>query len=284
MAFVKSKNIKVYPTAYRGQKDEDENKNKYNPESAFATEHNISKIYSILGYDSFVISKDYDVNNALTAYNNEGNYTNFEFVLGGYYFKIINGAQVFTSNTTAYYAHIKLNNKGTITVKIDGKETEVEAKEPTKSTDPETEGYDVNNIAILGRSLYNLENIPSSQISNMTSLDNNSEYFTGLIIDNNSLNDGYDFTLKLIDTNGKVDYKNTLHIYANNIRNGYEDNPNDFESIKKLFTTDKLKTNVIESINDSLNLLSSAFSIIMSLSRLFISMLICFSFSLVIFV
>ena len=76
-----SKNIKVYPTAYRDKIKINNQEYLYDPESKFSTESNIIKPYQILsnhvkeGYashpGSFVISD--------TLYNEE-----FEFVINGY--------------------------------------------------------------------------------------------------------------------------------------------------------------------------------------------------------
>ena len=72
--YFKSKDVKVFPCAYRGQ---DENKEPINPEASSFTEYNFTNIYSKQGNkkESFIVS-----------------YTETELkcVIGGYYFEITN--------------------------------------------------------------------------------------------------------------------------------------------------------------------------------------------------
>ena len=91
--YFKSKDVKVFPCAYRGQ---DENKEPINPEASSFTEYNFTNIYSKQGEkkESFIIS-----------------YTENELkcVIGGYYFEITNFNNYEKSDYK--YLAIKIANK-----------------------------------------------------------------------------------------------------------------------------------------------------------------------------
>ena len=146
-----SKNIKVYPTAYRDKIKINNQEYLYNPESKFSTESNIIKPYQILsnhvkeGYashpGSFIISD--------TLYNEE-----FEFVINGYWFKIKN-EDIFNNFTSGKcYAYIVLMNRG---------------------NDSNNTTYINNNIDFPAQSLYDIE-------TELLTLDNEG-MFKGLVLD-----------------------------------------------------------------------------------------------------
>ena len=146
-----SKNIKVYPTAYRDKIKINNQEYLYDPESKFSTESNIIKPYQILsnhikeGYashpGSFVISD--------TLYNEE-----FEFVINGYWFKIKN-EDIFNNFTSGKcYAYIVLMNRG---------------------NDSNNTTYINNNIDFPAQSLYDIE-------TELLTLDNEG-MFKGLVLD-----------------------------------------------------------------------------------------------------
>ena len=91
--YFKSKDVKVFPCAYRGQ---DENKEPINPEASSFTEYNFTNIYSKQGNkkESFIVS-----------------YTETELkcVIGGYYFEITNFNNYEKSDYK--YLAIKIANK-----------------------------------------------------------------------------------------------------------------------------------------------------------------------------
>lgn len=92
MAYVKSKYIKIYPTAYRGLSSDSQKV--YDPESRMLTEKNVSNIYkniidrsfnSAYSKGSYLITDCNNINDLKAA-------AEVEFILGGYYFKLINHA------------------------------------------------------------------------------------------------------------------------------------------------------------------------------------------------
>ena len=104
---IKSDNIRVYPTAFRGSTEKtDGTKVMYDPCAILSTESNLTRAFMMLirnkngGKGSAVITDVYDARKV------------FEFFLHGYYFQIIKPIEVFTDSTKSYYAHIKLKLKG----------------------------------------------------------------------------------------------------------------------------------------------------------------------------
>lgn len=112
MAYIKSKNIKMYPSGYRGLLDGNVKKS-YNPESKLNVESNaIRSLKTLLTYGKgdFVITENYSWNEA-SDHSSTYNYFNFEFICGGYYFKIIDSYDAFKdllskTGVTALYAAI----------------------------------------------------------------------------------------------------------------------------------------------------------------------------------
>lgn len=112
MAYVKSKNIKMYPSGYRGLLNNGIKKS-YNPESKLNVESNaIRSLKTLLTYGKgdFVITENYSWNEA-ADHSSTYNYFNFEFICGGYYFKIIDSYDAFKdllsqTGVTALYAAI----------------------------------------------------------------------------------------------------------------------------------------------------------------------------------
>ena len=109
MAYVKSKYINVYPTAYRGLSSDSQKV--YDPESRMLTEKNVSNIYKNIIDRSFYTN--YSKGSYLiTDCNNLGELRNavaVEFILGGYYFKINKNPdntiwETFSSGTNGYIA------------------------------------------------------------------------------------------------------------------------------------------------------------------------------------
>lgn len=95
MSYINSNNIKVYPCVSR---DRD---NGIDPEANLPTENNLTQVIrSIYKRDSFLISDSANVNN-------------FEFVLGGYYFKIDTTDTNWTNLGDTIWAGIKLKNDPT---------------------------------------------------------------------------------------------------------------------------------------------------------------------------
>lgn len=146
-----SKNIKVYPTAYRDKIKINNQEYLYDPESKFSTESNIIKPYQMLSNHvkesyashpgSFVISDN--------LYNEE-----FEFVINGYWFKIKN-EDIFNNFTSGKcYAYIVLMNRG---------------------NDSNNTTYINNNIDFPAQSLYDIE-------TELLTLDNEG-MFKGLVLD-----------------------------------------------------------------------------------------------------
>lgn len=112
MAYIKSKNIKMYPSGYRGLLNNGIKKS-YNPESKLNVESNaIRSLKTLLTYGKgdFVITENYSWNEA-ADHSSTYNYFNFEFICGGYYFKIIDSYDAFKdllsqTGVTALYAAI----------------------------------------------------------------------------------------------------------------------------------------------------------------------------------
>ena len=74
LTFFKSKNVKVFPCAYRGQYGEGK---VFDPEARGFTEYNYSHLYSRNEKSSYIIAWEKDANNSYTL----------KCLLGGYYFE-----------------------------------------------------------------------------------------------------------------------------------------------------------------------------------------------------
>ena len=193
MAYVKSKNIKMYPSGYRGLLKNNAVSYSYNPESKLNVESNaIRSLKTLLTYGKgdFVITENYSWNevkgNSWDSDQGEDkeeyNYFNFEFICGGYYFKIIDSYDAFKAllsqpNITALYAAISFAYMNVFI--------------PESKTDGRT--IDVNNIYITDPHLKNQKpgesageeftpsnlNDDASNIADLSSLDQENE-FTGV--------------------------------------------------------------------------------------------------------
>lgn len=112
MSYIESKNIKVYPSAYRGKFTTNSGELVFNPDSRLSIEENLIRSYTEISSQhynkpkgSFVITTNYD---ASTAADSDA----FEFVLKGYYFKIQNVKQYVNNLTKGYYVQIMVSPKG----------------------------------------------------------------------------------------------------------------------------------------------------------------------------
>ena len=208
MVYIKSTNIKMYPSGYRGLLNNGIKKS-YNPESKLNVESNVIRsLKTLLTYGSgdFVITEKYNWNkvkeNSWDSSQGkdkaEYNYSNFEFICGGYYFKIINSYEAFKdllsqsnvtqSNVTALYAAISF--------------ADMNVRIPESKS--ESTGIDSTNIYITDPHLKNQEpgesvgklltpsnlNDDASNIIDLSSLDQNileEDCFTGVSLstDNN---------------------------------------------------------------------------------------------------
>jgi hypothetical protein len=96
MKFIESKNIKVYPTAFRGNGEGV----LFDVEAPYNTENNKTNVYRYLvdnPFASFVITEDFNLAKCLD--DKDVKYHKFEFIINGYYFKILNPSRVFELNT-----------------------------------------------------------------------------------------------------------------------------------------------------------------------------------------
>ena len=195
MAYIKSTNIKMYPSGYRGLLNNGIKKS-YNPESKLNVESNVTRSLKTLltyGKGDFVITENYNWNEVKENSwdpnqgkdKTEYNYFNFEFICGGYYFKIIDSYDAFKdllqSNPNALYAAISF--------------ADMNVRIPESKS--ESTGIDLNNIYITDPHLKNQEpgesageqltpsnlNDDASNIIDFSSLDQNiseEDYFTGV--------------------------------------------------------------------------------------------------------
>lgn len=109
--YLKSNNIKVFPSAYRGTTTVGSDQKLYDPESRLFTEKNLSNFGNNLAdnnYGSYVLDRAINVaNNILSS---------LTFVIHGYRFTITNVALTEDFVTaTAVYAKIQLETKNTTT-------------------------------------------------------------------------------------------------------------------------------------------------------------------------
>ena len=196
MAYIKSTNIKMYPSGYRGLLNNGIKKS-YNPESKLNVESNVTRSLKTLltyGKGDFVITENYNWNEVKENSwdSNQGkdkaeyNYFNFEFICAGYYFKIIDSYESFKdllsqANVTTLYAAISF--------------ADMNVRIPESKS--ESTGIDLNNIYITDPHLKNQKpgessgeqltpsnlNDDASNIIDFSSLDQNilkEDCFTGV--------------------------------------------------------------------------------------------------------
>lgn len=166
MSFVKSKNIKFYPTGYRGNIHIGEEYYSFDPESKLNTEDNSRRAFNtLINYEDksvyknkgdLVITADYDWQSCLPDQEHQLDYAynNFEFIIDGYYVKIIDSYEAFkdllTSSTQEVYAILRVTNKG--------------LKEP-ESKNQSSEDIDVNNTGIIGNAAVSLSSMSTQSYS-----------------------------------------------------------------------------------------------------------------------
>ena len=202
MAYIKSTNIKMYPSGYRGLLNNGIKKS-YNPESKLNVESNVTRSLKTLltyGKGDFVITENYNWNEVKENSwdSNQGkdkaeyNYFNFEFICAGYYFKIIDSYGSFKdllsqANVTTLYAAISF--------------ADMNVRIPESKS--ESTGIDLNNIYITDPHLKNQKpgessgeqltpsnlNDDASNIIDFSSLDQNileEDCFTGVSLSTNT--------------------------------------------------------------------------------------------------
>jgi len=206
--YVKSKNIKVYPSGYRGDVSDGTTNISYNPESKLNTEANAIKSISKLirysndsynkGQGDFVISEDYDWSSVYAKKDdNPRPFVPFEFFIKGYYFKILDSYDAFNG----------LIGEDTITPNHQNQPNNIYAEivfatsnatEPTNTNSTSNSTIlDTNNNYITSRHLGNLKTTITAgsitpgntnddgygtivDFSNLDNVINNNYYFTGL--------------------------------------------------------------------------------------------------------
>lgn len=245
--YVKSKNIKIYPSAFRGSVNLDNKTYVYDPESRLSTEENNIRHYRLLGdfesLDANVLkSKGSFVITNITTYPKTS--FSFDFVLNGYYFHIKDATQVFkkpASGINHYFAKIKLINKAS------------------------TEASDTNNVDYDSKTLGDCESDSSNNLDRV--LSNTSESsFVGLQIVNTlstAIPDGVasdrDNWLELvtISADGKCSIPQAVRIkFSNNSIFGGLSRSGEQKSLADLLeTTDIGFTNTIYSIGKTNNAL-----------------------------
>ena len=257
MAFINSENIKFYPSGYRGKVKVDDTWYSIDPESKLNTEENVTRSYNVLipykninqfkEAGSLIITKNYHWSEAKTRPANDINDI-FEFIIHGYYLKILHTSQVFSSilenNPANVYAHIRIKEKGI----------------------PETS--DPNNIYLSGKAVISsnnehiLNNPEGGSTTNYSNLDytvDNNIIFYGLELltttptiktesDSNGYEDYYFKILARTGDNEPYDYivptLAKLMISLDDIYGGYE-----LDAANKTIKTDTVKSTSVESAN-----------------------------------
>ena len=210
---VKSQDIRVFPTAYRG---ENSNKFVFDPSSRLFSENNLSKnVSALITYEtsgkskgSFVISDQNEVNSG-----------KIRFILGGYYFEL-NNIQDWPKLDN-YYAHIVV---GTTT-------------------------WDEENIKAIHGKLFNLMesaniitiNTPSTNMEVLDSVQDDNYLFDALIINNSAEPD---------TSSGAISSEYNYTLYSLKLFNG--DKQLDVLSRVK-FTSEDILGDVGKSLKDALN-------------------------------
>lgn len=195
MAYIKSNNIKVYPSGYRGTTSSNLTIS-YNPESKLNTEANAKRAMTNLirynnyttyykGKGDFVITDNYTWNGVPKSEGESGrSYVNFEFFINGYYIRIID-------SYLAFKDIINENNPNAIYAKVGF--AIANAKEPQSTTDG-GEGtialVDTDNNYITDKHLANLET--GSNAGVVLTPGNTNDDALGTIIDFSSLDQNID--------------------------------------------------------------------------------------------
>lgn len=185
----------------------------FDPESIYNTEDNLTRPYRFITNGSYVVSSKYEAD------------SEFVFILGGYYFCIRKfNIPADLTNKSQLFAHIKIDAKGT-------------------TDDESNTSYKANSLRPL-------------KVSNVDDLDsklNNDYYFDGLILDDNSSNDNYTYTLKILEkeVNGswQIPGESKLKFSANDVKGG-----TDYTTNKSVSLDKQLDTELIYSPNGHLTL------------------------------
>ena len=275
MTYIKSNNIKVYPSGYRGTTTSDLTIS-YNPESKLNTEANAKRAMTNLirynNYDTyykgkgdFVITEGYRWSRVPKPEEGESEraYSNFEFFINGYYIRIIDSYLAFkdiindNSNPDAIYAKVRF--------------AIANAKEPESTTDG-GEGnialVDTDNNYITDKHLANLE-IGSNAgvvltpgntnddalgtIIDFSSLDQNidsKDCFTGLSLEiNPNTSDGYHYfkILEKSDNDYIVPSQSKFILNPQNVFGGTESTVD--KSINEYFDSNKINNNTLTTNN-----------------------------------
>lgn len=212
--FVKSKDIAVYPCAYRNSA--------YDIEAKLNTENNIRRIAGASQYKSYIVSYTYN-NNILTS---------IAFVINGYYFRIKNTAATYlapeTSQQASWYAAIDIKTQevgsGTMTEYLASSAKGVEQTIDATNYDLE---LDVNRSTITASNIANLD------FTDETETD---KYFVGLKLifsDEDSLTesnyirltnkDGTIFKQNLLPRIGSGKYNNSILLGSTQLLNAVSD-------------------------------------------------------------
>lgn len=188
--YIESKNIKMYPSGYRGLTSNTGNSNQpkksYNPESKLNVEANAVRSLKTLinfaqkpstasevivkNYGDLVITEDYNWNDVPGG--SSYNYVNFEFICNGYYFKIIDSRKAFES--------ILQSSPNQIYVKLLFSDMNIRVPLSTQDSTADNE-----NTCITEKHLANLKKGTDSGALTATLLDNSE----GNIIDYTSLDE-----------------------------------------------------------------------------------------------
>ena len=267
MTYIKSNNIKVYPSGYRGTTTEHSTIS-YNPESKLNTETNAKRAMTNLirynNYDTYYKGKgDFVITEGYTwsgipkpeEGTSERAYSNFEFFINGYYIRIIDSYLAFkdiiNENPNAIYAKVGF--------------AIANAKEPQSTTDGD-EGtiaiVDTANNYITDKHLANLETgsnagvvlTPSNTnddalgtIIDFSSLDQNidsKDCFTGLSLEiTPSTSDGYHYfkILEKEDNDYIVPSQSKFILNPQNVFGGTDGNVD--KPLKEYLSTNKIWTN-----------------------------------------
>lgn len=203
---LRSTNIQLYPSAFRGK---DGNGHVFNPNSRFNTEDNVTRPYVVMStFDcndnssnynkasgSFVITSNYTLSSA--AHNS------FEFVIYGYYFKILDASVVFDTEHQDWYAHIITRDRNNA----------------NNSSNDQMTAVSLMGIGDKTGSSYATTDL----LDNITTGSTESN-FNGLIIDNTKgdAEDGYTASLCLLK-NGKVPESSILKYCLEDLYGGIVD-------------------------------------------------------------
>ena len=204
--FVKSNNIKFYPTGYRGNT---ETNYCYDPESKLNTEENSRRAYNTLitykdtnvnkHVGDVVISKDYEY--AQPPQDQDYKFNKFEFIISGYYVKLLDADKVFydlinsNNNGKSIYAEIKIVNRG------------LDEKEKLNPSGSST--VDEDNTAIICRSVISLKS-PDTSGQSISTVDDATRGNENSNLDIDGDFTGVNF---IISNNTKIDESNGIHVF-----------------------------------------------------------------------